>query len=148
MFRGATSLTLDAKGRLAVPSKYRDEVMSSCSGKLILTAHPHGCLLLYPEPAWLPVEEKLNALPSFDLRAAAWKRMMAGYATDLDLDGQGRFLVPPELREIARLDKQVMLVGQYSHFEIWSAEGWRAQIERALVVDESALPPALEGFTL
>ena len=148
MFRGATALNLDAKGRLAVPSKHRDALQQVQSGgRLVMTAHPHRCLLLYPQPAWEPIEQKINSLPSFDPVASSWKRLLLGHAEELELDGSGRLLVSPVLRELAGLEKQAMLVGQGGHFELWSLEGWRAQMEQALKPG-NALPPALENFSL
>lgn len=147
MFRGATSLNLDAKGRLAVPSKHRDALQSQGLGRLVLTAHPHRCLLLYPQPAWEPIQSKVMSLSSFDRQSSALQRLLVGYAEDVELDGAGRVLVSPALREFAGLERQAMLVGQGSHFELWSTDAWRAQIER-MADDELPLPPELGGFSL
>lgn len=147
LFRGATALNLDAKGRLAVPSKHRDALASESANKLVITAHPHRCLLLYPQPAWEPIEQKINSLPSFDPVASSWKRLLLGHAEELEMDGSGRLLVSPVLRELAGLEKQVMLVGQGGHFELWSMEGWRRQMDHALAPG-NALPASLENFAL
>src|SRR5262245_2099370 len=111
MFRGATSLNLDAKGRLGVPSKHRDALLAQCAGHLVLTAHPHRCLLLYPQPAWEPIQSKIMALSSFDPQSSKMQRLLVGYAEDVELDGAGRMLVSSVLREFAGIEKQVMLVG-------------------------------------
>ena len=148
MFRGATSLNLDAKGRLAVPSRYRDALMNQSAGRLVLTAHPHGCLLLYPQPAWEPIQGKLTSLSSFNKQSSALQRLLVGHAEDIEMDGAGRLLVSPTLREFAHLDKQTMLVGQGSHFELWSIEAWRAQLERVMASEDMALPAELDGFSL
>lgn len=148
MFRGATSLNLDAKGRLAVPSKHRDALQSHCAGHLVLTAHPHRCLLLYPQPAWEPIQSRVMSLSSFDKQSSALQRLLVGYAEDLELDSAGRLLVSPALRDFAGLEKQAMLVGQGSHFELWNIEAWRAQLERVMSGDEMSLPTELEGFSL
>jgi len=148
MFRGATSLNLDVKGRLAVPSKHRDALQAQCAGNLVLTAHPHGCLLLYPQPAWEPIQAKMMALSSFDKQSSALQRLLVGYAEDITLDSAGRLLVSPSLREFAGVEKQAMLVGQGSHFELWNMDAWRAQLERVMSGDEMDLPPELEGFSL
>lgn len=148
LFRGATSLNLDAKSRLAVPSKHRDVLLNECAGHLVLTAHPHRCLLLYPQPAWEPIQSKIMALSSFDPQSSKMQRLLVGYAEDVSLDGAGRLLVSSVLREFAGLEKQAMLVGQGSHFEVWSMDGWRQQLERAMAGDEKALPAELEGFSL
>ena len=148
MFRGATALNLDAKGRLAVPSRHRDALTVQASGRLVLTAHPHRCLLLYPQSAWEPIQQKVMSLPSFDKQASLLQRLLVGFAEDLDLDGAGRVLVSPVLREFAGLEKQVMLVGQGSHFELWSMEGWRAQLDDALAQGDAVLPAELGNFSL
>ncbi len=148
MFRGATSLSLDAKGRLAVPSRHRDALFAESAGRVVLTAHPHRCLLLYPQPAWEPIQAKVMSLSSFDRQSSAMQRLLVGYAEDIELDSAGRLLVSPALREFAGLDKQVMLVGQGSHFELWSMDGWKAQLEKVLVGEGVELPAELEGFSL
>lgn len=148
MFRGATSLNLDAKGRLAVPSRHRDALLAQCAGRLVLTAHPHRCLLLYPQPAWEPIQSKIMSLSSFDPQSSRMQRLLVGYAEDVDLDGSGRMLVSSVLREFAGLEKQAMLVGQGSHFEVWSMESWRQQLERVMADEDMTLPAELEGFSL
>ena len=148
MFRGATSLNLDAKGRLAVPSKHRDALQAQCAGRLVLTAHPHGCLLLYPQPAWEPIQARMMALSSFDMQSSALQRLLVGYAEDLELDSTGRLLVSPALREFADLEKQAMLVGQGSHFELWNIESWHKQLKQVMTGDDTSLPAELEGFSL
>lgn len=148
MFRGATSLNLDAKGRLAVPSRHRDALMSQSAGRLVLTAHPHGCLLLYPQPAWEPIQAKLTSLSSFNKQSSALQRLLVGHAEDIEMDGAGRLLVSPTLREFAKLDKQTMLVGQGSHFELWNMEAWKAQLAGVMGDDDLELPDELEGFSL
>src|SRR5690606_13525968 len=148
MFRGATSLNLDAKGRLAIPAKHRDALQNQGSGHLVLTAHPHRCLLLYPQPAWEPIQAKLMALSSFDKQSSMLQRLLVGFAEDIELDSAGRLLVSPVLREFSGLEKQAMLVGQGSHFELWSMESWRAQLEQAMGGGDMQLPAELEGFSL
>lgn len=148
MFRGATALNLDAKNRLAVPSKYRDALQAQSDGRLVMAAHPHRCLLLYPQPAWEPIQEKVTALPSFNQQASLLQRLLVGMAEDIELDAAGRILVTPVLRQFAGLEKQVMLVGQGSHFELWSQSGWQAQLEMAMAQGDDVLPPDLAGFSL
>jgi len=148
MFRGAASLNLDAKGRLAVPSRHREALLVQGGGHLILTAHPHRCLLLYPQPAWEPIQAKIMALSSFDKRSSALQRLLVGFAEDIELDSAGRLLVSPVLREFAGLEKQVMLVGQGSHFELWGSDAWKAQLEQSVLGEELELPAELDGFSL
>ncbi|OGV74048.1 MAG: cell division/cell wall cluster transcriptional repressor MraZ [Methylophilales bacterium RIFCSPHIGHO2_02_FULL_57_10] len=148
MFRGVTSLNLDAKGRLAVPSRHRDALFAESAGRVVLTAHPHRCLLLYPQPAWEPIQAKIMSLSSFDRQSSALQRLLVGYAEDLELDSSGRLLVSPALREFVGLEKQAMLVGQGSHFELWSTDGWKTQLEKVMAGDGMELPAELEGFSL
>ncbi|MDR2876375.1 MAG: division/cell wall cluster transcriptional repressor MraZ [Methylobacillus sp.] len=148
MFRGATPLNLDAKGRLAVPSKYRDALSSQCAGRLVLTAHPHRCLLLYPQPAWEPIQARIMGLSSFDPQSSKMQRLLVGYAEDVEMDGSGRLLVSSVLREFAGLEKQTMLAGQGSHFELWNVEAWDKQVQQALADDDMTLPSEWEGFSL
>ena len=119
MFQGATALSLDAKGRLAIPARHREALVAASAGQLVLTAHPHRCLLLYPSAAWEPIRVKVLAASSLNPQSAAIKRLLVGNARDEQLDSAGRLLVAPELRQFAQLEKQVWLVGLGTHFEIW-----------------------------
>lgn len=147
MFQGATALNLDAKGRLAVPTRHRNALQSENGGKQVLTAHPHRCLLLYPAPAWEPIRARVMSFPSFDSQASLWKRLLVGFAEEVELDAAGRLLVSPELRKFAGLEKQVMMVGQGSHFEIWSQDAWEEQIKQ-ISGGGDGLPPGMENFAL
>ncbi len=148
MFRGATKLSMDAKGRLIVPTKHRDALLAESAGNVVLTAHKHGCLVLYPQQAWEPVQAKLMALSSFDKVSASLQRLMVGHAEDITLDTTGRLLVSPVLRSFAGFEKDVMFVGQGSHFELWSIEAWGKQLEIVTHDDEIVMPAELEGFSL
>ena len=146
MFQGAAALSLDAKGRLAIPARHRDALVAASAGQLILTAHPHRCLLLYPGVAWEPIRDKVLAASSLDPRSAAIKRLLVGNAREETMDSAGRLLVAPELRQFAQLEKQVWLVGQGSHFEIWSDTGWQRELDAALALN--LLPRDLEDLAL
>lgn len=124
-FRGISNLNLDSKGRLTMPTKYRDEIINCCDGNLIMTVDFDLCLLLYPIEEWLEIEKKIAVLPSLDKKARALKRFLIGYATDITMDKSGRMLIPPPLREFAKLDKQIVLIGQGSKFEIWDDIRWK-----------------------
>lgn len=141
MFEGATQLNLDAKGRLAIPTRHREPLLAAAQGALVLTVHPQGCLLLYPQPDWLPIRDKILKAPSFDARSAALKRVLVGNARTEELDSAGRLLVAPELRDYAKFEKSVWLVGVGSHFEIWSDAGWKRQQEVAFEALSSDVPP-------
>lgn len=148
MFQGAAALNLDAKGRMAVPARHRDALQALGEGRLVLTAHPHRCLLLYPAPAWEPIRAKILSAPSLEAQSAMLRRLLVGFAVDSEMDAAGRLLVTPELRQYAGLEKQVWLVGQGSHFEIWSDAGWKAQQEAIFALGDKLLPPGLENLTL
>jgi len=148
MFQGATALSLDVKGRLAIPARHREALVAASGGQLVLTAHPHRCLLLYPAAAWEPIRDKVLATSSLNMQSAAIKRLLVGNARDETLDSAGRLLVSPELRRFAQFEKQVWLVGQGTHFEIWSDAGWQQQQEVFLGMGDQSLPPGLEDLAL
>ena len=147
MFQGAVALSLDAKGRLAIPARHRD-ALAVQDGQVVSTAHPHRCLLVYPVPAWIPIRDQVLAAPSFDARAAMLKRLLVGYAQDEALDAAGRVLLAPSLRQFAQLEKQVWLVGQGSHFELWSDARWQEQQEKMLALATEGLPAGFESLAL
>ena len=147
MFQGATALSLDVKGRLAIPARHREALVEASDGQLVLTAHPHRCLLLYPEPAWLPIRDKVLATSSLNPQAASIKRLLVGNARDETLDSAGRLLIAPELRQFAGLEKQVWLVGLGSHFEIWSDIGWQKEQDAVFALGDQ-VPPGLEDLAL
>lgn len=148
MFRGVTHLALDNKGRLAIPAKHRDALQSQASPGLVLTADPSHCLLLYPLAEWEPIQQRLMALSSFNERTRGLQRLLVGHADDVELDGAGRILVPPALRQFAALDKRVVLVGQGNKFELWDETLWLEQTARAVTFPAEGLPPELDGFSL
>jgi len=147
VFRGVTQQALDAKGRLAVPAKHRD-ALANGQGRLVLTADPSRCLLLYPLAAWEPIQARLMSLSSFNDKIRSLQRLLVGYADDVDIDGAGRILVPPALRRYANLDKHVVLVGQGHKFELWDEAQWQAQTAQTIAFPADGLPSELDGFTL
>ena len=148
MFQGSTALTLDAKGRLAIPTKHRELMNGRSQGKLVLTGHPDGCLLLYQSPIFDEVRSRLMAVSDTNARVASWKRVIVGMAENIEPDGQGRILVTPELRKFAGMEKQLMMVGQGNRFEVWGEPAWNQQLEHIRAQSGQALPPAMESFTL
>jgi MraZ protein len=148
VFRGVTELALDAKGRFAVPARYRDGLAAGSGPRLVLTADPSRCLLLYPLAAWEPIQARLMALSSFDERIRGLQRLLVGHADDVEIDAAGRILVPPALRRYASLDKRVVLVGQGRKFELWDDAAWAARTAQAIAFDGGGLPPELDGFSL
>jgi MraZ protein len=149
MFRGATKVTLDAKGRLAIPTGYRERIAMRCDGQLIVTVDKDYCLLIYPFPDWEEIERKLVRLPSLNKKARRLQRLMVGHATEVNLDGHGRILLSRELREFANLGRQAMLIGQGNKFELWDEDSWNQKRDEWLSDDdETDLPAELESLSL
>lgn len=133
MFRGSSSINLDAKGRLAMPSRYRQELEERCEGQMVITIDLHDpCLCLYPLNEWQRVEAQIARMPSMRPETRRLQRLLVGNAIDIELDGSGRFLVPPQLRNLVGLDKHVALVGMGHKFHIWDEAKWQEQFEQDL----------------
>jgi MraZ protein len=150
MFRGANKLTLDAKGRMVMPTRYRERLQELCGGKLVVTVDKDQCLLIYPLPDWEEIERKLMRLPTLNPQARRLQRLMVGHATDLELDGHGRVLLPPKLREFGLLTRDAMLIGQGTRFELWDEARWNERQNEWLASDEIApdLPDELGNLSL
>ncbi len=151
MFRGVTILNLDAKGRMAVPTKYRDRLQAQGEGQLVVTLDMSDpCLLIYPIPEWEDIERKLVRLPSLNKQAARLKRLLLGHASEVELDSHGRILLPPALRELVSLEKRIVLLGQGNKFEVWNESTWNARRDEWL--DETStdgdLSQELESLSL
>lgn len=126
MFRGVNGVNIDAKGRIVMPTRYRERLQHENQGSIVLTIDTEErCLLLYPLVAWEEIEKKLTQLPSFNPAARRIQRLLIGHATEMELDGHGRILLPPLLREYAGLTKLAMLVGQGKKFELWDDQHWQ-----------------------
>ncbi len=152
MFRGASSLALDDKGRFAVPTKYRQPLLSEDQGTVICTiAINEPCLWLYPLAEWLEIETQLSRISNTNPRVRRWQRMLLGLATEYQLDKNGRILLAPSLRAHAQLGKKVMLVGLLNKFEIWDEERWYQQMQSDTEIEHSGNfeeSPELENFSL
>ncbi len=149
MFRGATKVTLDAKGRLAIPTRYRERILARCDGQMVATVDKDYCLLIYPFPDWEEIERKLIRLPSLNKKARRLQRLMVGHAAEVDLDGHGRILLSRELRDFAGLGRQAILIGQGNKFELWDEDSWNQKRDEWLGDDdESDLPAELESLSL
>ena len=142
MFRGFNKISIDNKGRLAVPSRYRDLISVQAENNLVITLNPlDRSLWLYPLPEWDVIEDKLAALSDFDKQSRRTKQMMRGYATDCQLDSQGRILIPKELRSYAELAGPAVILGQGNKFEIWNEKAWEARRDEWLdSVDNDSVP--------
>jgi MraZ protein len=122
VFFGETAINLDAKGRLAVPVRYREALREQCENRMVLTysAFEAGSLWLYLEPEWERVRDEVMALPSFEASHRSLQRRLVGSATALEPDGSGRILLPPSLREVTGLEKRIIMLGMGKRFEIWN----------------------------
>lgn len=144
MFSGASNLSLDAKGRIAIPTRYRDAL----GVNVVLTADPDGCLLLFAADGWQPFERRVSALPNLNPRIKAMQRMWLGYKLDCDVDGAGRIVLTPELREYAQLDRKVQMIGQGDRFELWSERRWQDIVELAQRAKREDPPAELAGLSV
>ncbi len=151
MFRGLATVTLDSKGRMAIPTRYRESLLRHGDGQMVITVDRDHCLLLYTLPDWEEIERKLVKLPSFNKQARRMQRLLIGHATECEMDGNGRILLPPPLRQFAGLDKTVVLIGQGNKFEVWAEEAWNARRSEWLGEagdDEGSLPDELGSLSL
>jgi MraZ protein len=151
VFRGPSKVTLDAKGRLAIPSRHRERILTRANGALVATVDRDYCLLIYPLPEWEEVERKLVRLPSLNKVARKLQRLMLGYATELEMDSQGRILLPKEHREFAGIERDAILIGQGNKFELWDEKSWTERRDEWLAGDDGDfkdLPDELESLSL
>jgi MraZ protein len=151
MFRGVQHINMDAKGRLAMPARQREPLLSQCNGQLVVTIDTQSCcLFIYPLPEWETIEREIQQLPALKPAVKRFQRLVIGYATDLELDSSGRLLLPAPLREYAQLEKKLVLVGQGKKLELWAEEMWLAEREQALAESGPAaeLPEELMSLTL
>ncbi len=151
MFRGVQHINMDAKGRLAMPARQREPLLSECNGQIVVTIDTQSrCLFIYPLPEWERIERDIQQLPALNPAVKRFQRLVIGYATDLDLDGNGRMLLPAPLREYAELEKKLVLVGQGRKLELWAEELWLAERQQALEdsAADAELPEELMSLTL
>lgn len=137
MFQGASSLSLDAKGRLSVPTRHRDAL----GGQVTLTKHPDGCLMVFPRAEWERFRDRIAQLP---MSAQWWKRIFLGNAMDVEMDGTGRVLVSPELRAAAGLVRDAVLLGMGTHLELWDKATYEAKEAEAM---QATMPDVLKDFS-
>ncbi|KTC85687.1 MULTISPECIES: division/cell wall cluster transcriptional repressor MraZ [Legionella] len=151
MFRGINAITIDGKGRLTVPTRYRDALSSQDEASLVVTIDTEEtCLLLYPLAEWRIIEAKLQSLPSFNAAARRIQRLLMGHATDVEMDSIGRVLLPQLLRDYAQLDKKVVMIGQGNKFEVWNETLWLTKREQWLEEEASrdGLPDEMKTISL
>lgn len=141
-FRGGPVLTLDGKGRLTVPARFRDVLMATVNGQMVVCKSPDGCLALYPLPVWEQFEAEMRAWP---LELEGWRRLYVGSATDVEIDGGSRVLIPPELRSWAGFDREVKFMGVGAYFELWDSARYDEREARMLA---SERPEALRNLVI
>ncbi len=141
VFQGPAALTLDSKGRIAMPARHRELLATMGVNQLTITKHPEGSLMIFPRPAWETFAERIAALP---MGGGAWRRVFLGNAMEVEIDASSRFLVPPELRASAGLVRDLMLLGMGSHFELWDAQRYA---EHEAKVMQSEMPESLKSFS-
>ena len=147
MFRGLNKISFDTKGRISIPTKYREQLLKISKKKLICTIDLDYCLLLYPLPSWLKIEQQIMKLPTLNTTSRKLQRLLVGHATDIDMDKSGRLLIPYELREFSMIKKEAMLIGQGNRFELWDYLRWTKLREKWLKSDKYSLPKEFEGLT-
>lgn len=150
MFRSINHLNLDTKGRLSLPARYHERIHESCGGSLVITVDVDRCLLIYPLPEWVRIEQELGQLPSMNKQARRLQRLLLGYATECEMDGQNRILLPSPLRQFAGLNKHAVLIGQGNKFELWDQETWEKMCERWTKEESesSGITSALEALSI
>ena len=147
MFRGLNKISFDTKGRISIPTKYREQLLKISKKKLICTIDLDYCLLLYPLPSWLKIEQQIMKLPTLNTTSRKLQRLLVGHATDIEMDKSGRLLIPYELREFSMIKKEAMLIGQGNRFELWDYLRWTKLREKWLKSDKYSLPKEFEGLS-
>ena len=150
MFRGVNNINIDAKGRIAIPIRYREQLISHCGGEMVVTIETEErCLLIYPQPDWDDIQRKVEALPSFNVAARRVQRLLIGHATDIQMDNSGRLLLTNPLRDYAQLDKKCVLLGQGRKLELLDENAWL--VRRDSWLDDPAsldIPDELQSLSL
>ncbi len=149
-FNGSSALSLDGKGRMNMPSRYRERLRTLCDGRMVATIAKDPCLIIYPMPEWEKLSAQVESLPGMDPQVANFKRRFFGAAEDVRMDNQGRVLIPPRLREMGGLDKDVALVGIANKFELWPQASWEAINAKPLADElaESSISEALQNLAI
>jgi len=150
VFRGVNNINLDAKGRLAIPVRYREQLANHCGGEMVVTIDTEEkCLLIYPRPEWEDIQRRVESLSSFEVATRRVQRLLIGHATDIQMDGSGRILLTPPLREYAQLKKKGVLLGQGAKLELWNEEHWLTRRDEWLT-DPTGLeiPDELKSLSL
>jgi MraZ protein len=148
MFQGPSEISLDAKGRLAIPTRYREALRLCADGHVVITVHPSRCLLLYPRSAWEPIRDTIMKKSGLDPKTNLLQQLLVGHADDVEMDAAGRVLVSPALRKIAAIDRELIMFGQGSHFKLWNPENWNHQFEEIEKLGANLVPSGMEDLSL
>lgn len=151
MFRGVQHINMDAKGRLAFPARQREPLLAEFGGRIVATIDTQStCLLIYPLPVWNEIQDEIQELPALNPAVRRFQRLLIGYATDMELDNNGRVLMPSPLREYAGLEKKLVLVGQGKKLELWAEQLWLAERDKWLADSrkDGALPDEMLSLAL
>ena len=150
MFRGVHSLSVDAKGRIKIPTRHQTQIDKICKSKMVLSIHPEdNCLLLYPLEDWQILEKKVSTLPSLNIHTKRLKRKLIGHATDCELEKASRVLIPATLREYANIDKKIIMSGQGHNFELWDEDTWNKQLNNLDYLSKKQdIPPEITQLSL
>ncbi len=147
VFQGPSEISLDSKGRLAIPTRYREILRAQSEGQLVITAHPHRCLLLYPRTAWEPIRDAIMKTSGLDRQTTLLQGLLVGHADDVEMDSAGRVLVSPALRRFSRIEREVMMFGQGSHFKLWAPAAWEEQFAEIERLGAGLVPAGLESLS-
>ena len=150
LFKGVSQITIDTKGRMAIPVKHRQVLMETGLGRLVLTVDVDQCLLVYPKPVWQKIELQLTNLPGLNKRVRLVQRILIGHAEECEIDTQGRLLLPSPLRDVAGIKRKAVLVGQGRKLELWNSETWTKQRNRWMkeAGEEKEITDVLESIQL
>ena len=147
MFQGPSEISLDAKGRLAIPTRYRDALRLESDGHLVITAHPHRCLLLYPRSAWEPIRDTIMKTSGLNRQTTLLQGLLVGHADDVEMDSTGRVLISPALRRFAGIYRELIMLGQGSHFKLWNPKAWDKQFEEIEKLGPDLVPAGMEDLS-
>jgi len=148
VFRGLNKINLDSKGRISIPSNYREILTKKVIKRLICTIDVDNCLLLYPYKNWEKIEKNILELPSLDRASRNLQRLLIGHAVEIEIDSSSRILIPRELRDFATLEKEAMFVGQGNKFELWNYKKWCSLRDEWLKSKEIKLPKEFNDLSI
>lgn len=148
MFQGNSVINMDAKGRIAIPTKCREQLAAVCGGQIVVTVNSQAkCLCIYPQNEWdAEIRPAVQALPAVNKHAARMKRLVIGFANEFSLDANGRVLLPQTLREYAGLEKELMIVGQGNKFELWDKQAWDENLSEDIA--DEPMPEAMMSLNI